>query len=146
MTRSMIILNGQEKWFYFRLFLSCTGPIFMEVYYETRQRSPECTATKAIFSQNDIRVRATDQWPYLFCFQGRNKYHDAAMWSHREFPLHIATTGTLCVPCLHMQEKLTFCLPWQLIKFSSLDLIHMVVRGLLKEHYCKTFVKIPKVR
>ena len=43
-----------------------------------------------------------------------------------------------------MQEKLTFRLPWQLIKFSSLDLIHMVVRGLLKEHYCKAFVKIPK--
>ena len=33
-----------------------------------------------------------------------------------------------------MQEKLTFHLPWQLIKFSSLDLIHMVVRGLLEEH------------
>ena len=31
-----------------------------------------------------------------------------------------------------MQEKLTFRLPWQLI-----------VRGLLKEHNCKTFVKIP---
>ena len=29
---------------------------------------------------------------------------------------------------------------------SPLDLIHMVVRGLLKEHYCKAFVKIPKVR
>ena len=35
-----------------------------------------------------------------------------------------------------MQEKLTFRLPWQLIKFSILDLIHIVVRGLLKEHYC----------
>ena len=45
-----------------------------------------------------------------------------------------------------MQEKLTFCLPWQLIKFSSLNLIHMVVRGLLKEHYCKAIVKILKVR
>ena len=45
-----------------------------------------------------------------------------------------------------MQEKWTFRLPWQQIKFSSLDLIHMVVRGLLKEHYCKAFVKIPKVR
>ena len=40
-----------------------------------------------------------------------------------------------------MQEKSTFHLPWQLIKFSSLYLIRMVVRGLLKEHYCKTFVK-----
>ena len=45
-----------------------------------------------------------------------------------------------------MQEKLTFRLPCQLIKVSSLDLIHMFVRGLLKEHYCKDFVKIPKVR
>ena len=42
-----------------------------------------------------------------------------------------------------MQEKLTFHLQWQLIKFNSLDLIHMVDRGLLKEHYCKTFVKMP---
>ena len=42
-----------------------------------------------------------------------------------------------------MQKKLTFHLPSQLINFSSLVLIHMVVRGLLKEHYCKAFVKIP---
>ena len=34
-----------------------------------------------------------------------------------------------------MQEKFTFGLPWQLIKFNSLDEIHMVVRGLLKEYY-----------
>ena len=61
---------------------------------------PECTAMKAIFSQN-----------------------------------------TVC-----MQEKSTFRLPWQLIKFSSLDLIHVVVRGLLKQHYCKAFVKIPNIR
>ena len=45
-----------------------------------------------------------------------------------------------------MQEKLTFRLPWQLIKFNSLDLIHMVVRGLLNEYNCKAFVKIHKVR
>ena len=45
-----------------------------------------------------------------------------------------------------MQEKLTFRLPLQLIKFSSLDLIHMVVGGLLKEHYYTAFVKIPNVR
>ena len=43
------------------------------------QRSPECTAMKAIFSQNTVN------------------------------------------------EKLSFRLPWQLIKFNSLDLIHMVV-------------------
>ena len=65
------------------------------------QRSPECTAMKAIFSQNTVNVAC---------------------------------------------KKKTFPLPWQLIKFSSLDLIHMVVRGLLKEHYCKAFVNIPKVR
>ena len=45
-----------------------------------------------------------------------------------------------------MQEKVTFHLQWQLIKFSNLDLIRMVVRGLLKERYCKAFVKKPKVR
>ena len=46
----------------------------------------------------------------------------------------------------YVGDSLTFRLPWQLIKFSSLDLIHMVVRGLLKEHYCKAFVRISKVR
>ena len=30
-----------------------------------------------------------------------------------------------------MQKKLTFRLPWQLIKFSSLDLIHMVVSSVV---------------
>ena len=45
-----------------------------------------------------------------------------------------------------MREKLTFRLPRQVNKFSSLDFIHMVVRGLLKEHYCKAFVKVPKIR
>ena len=63
------------------------------------QRSPECTATMSIFSQN-----------------------------------------TVIVAC---KKKITFRLPWQLIKFNSLDLIHLVVTGLLKEHYCKAFVKIP---
>ena len=28
-------------------------------------------------------------------------------------------------------------------QIQHLDLIYMVVRGLLKEHYCKAFVKIP---
>ena len=45
-----------------------------------------------------------------------------------------------------MQEKLTFRLPWQLVKISNSDLIFMVVRGLLKEHHCKAFVKIPQVK
>ena len=44
-----------------------------------------------------------------------------------------------------MQEKLTsFAMATN--QLSSLDLIHMVVRGLLQEHYCKAFVKIPNVR
>ena len=34
----------------------------------------------------------------------------------------------------------------QIIKFSGLDKIHTVGRGLLKEHFCKTFVKISAVR
>ena len=44
----------------------------------------------------------------------------------------------------YIQPKYCKCC-MQLIKFSSLDLIHMVVRGLLKEPYFKTFVKIPKI-
>ena len=42
--------------------------------------------------------------------------------------------------------NLAFLLPWQPIKFSGLDKIHMVGRGLLNEHFCKTFVKISAVR
>ena len=42
--------------------------------------------------------------------------------------------------------NLAFRLPWQPIKFSGLDKIHMVDRGLLKEHFCKTFVKISAVK
>ena len=47
--------------------------------------------------------------------------------------------------CKACKKKLTFRLPRRLLKFRRLDLIHINVRGLLKEHYCKAFVKIPKV-
>ena len=54
------------------------------------------------------------------------------------------------IPLMASEEKmfeyffanLAFRLPWQPIKFRDLDKIHMVGRGLLKEHFCKTFVKI----
>ena len=42
--------------------------------------------------------------------------------------------------------NLDFWLPWQQIKFSIFDKIHMVGRELLMKHFCKTFVKIPAVR
>ena len=42
--------------------------------------------------------------------------------------------------------NITFRLPWQPIKFSGLDKIHMLGRRLIKEHFCKTFVKISAVR
>ena len=42
--------------------------------------------------------------------------------------------------------NLSFRLPWQPIKFSSLDKIHMLHIRLLKEHFCKTSVKISTVR
>ena len=42
--------------------------------------------------------------------------------------------------------NLAFLLPWQPIKFSSLDKIHIFGRGLLKEQFYKTFVKISAVR
>ena len=38
--------------------------------------------------------------------------------------------------------NLAFLFPWQPIKFSGLDKIHMVGRGLLNGHFCKTFVKL----
>ena len=36
-------------------------------------------------------------------------------------------------------RNLPFMLPWQPIKFSDLDKIHMNRRGPLNEHFCKTF-------
>ena len=42
-------------------------------------------------------------------------------------------------------ENLAFRLPWQPIKISDFDKIHMVSRGLLQEHFCTTFVKISAV-
>ena len=42
--------------------------------------------------------------------------------------------------------NLAFLLPWQPIKFSGLEQIHIFGRGLLKEHFCKDFVKISAVR
>ena len=42
-------------------------------------------------------------------------------------------------------ENLAFQLGWQPIKISDFDKIHMVGRGLLQEHFCKTFVKISAV-
>ena len=38
-------------------------------------------------------------------------------------------------------ENLAFQLPWQPIKISDLDKIHMAGRGLLQEHFCKTLSK-----
>ena len=42
-------------------------------------------------------------------------------------------------------ENLACRLPWQPIKISDLDKIHMVSRGLLQEYSCKSFVKISAV-
>ena len=47
--------------------------------------------------------------------------------------------------CIYL-FNLAFRLSWQQIKISSLDKIHTVGRGLLKEYFCKTFVKISAVR
>ena len=43
-------------------------------------------------------------------------------------------------------ETLAFLLPWQPIKVSGLDIFYMFGRGLLKEHFCNSFVKISSVR
>ena len=39
-------------------------------------------------------------------------------------------------------KHLPFMLPWQPIKFSDLDKIHMNRRGLLKKHFCKENLNI----
>ena len=43
-------------------------------------------------------------------------------------------------------SSLAFRLPWQPIKFSGLDKNAVFGRGLLKEHFYKTFVKISAMR
>ena len=43
------------------------------------------------------------------------------------------------------QKNLAFQLPWQPIKISDLDKIHMVSKGLLQKHFCKTFFKTSAV-
>ena len=44
-------------------------------------------------------------------------------------------------------SDLEFRFPWQPIKFRGLDKndMHMLGRGLLKEHFCKMFVRISAV-
>ena len=42
-------------------------------------------------------------------------------------------------------ENLAFRLPWQPIKISDFDKIHMVGSGLLQKHLSKTFVKMSAV-
>ena len=42
----------------------------------------------------------------------------------------------------YLFEYLLFLLPWQPIKFSDLDKIHMNRRGLLKKHFCKKNLNI----
>ena len=46
---------------------------------------------------------------------------------------------------IFFSKNLAFWLAWQPIKISDFDKIHMVGRGLLQEHFCKTFVKISAV-
>ena len=47
--------------------------------------------------------------------------------------------------CVYFLEHLAFRLPCQPIKISDFDTIHVVGRGLIQEHFCKTFVKISAV-
>ena len=47
---------------------------------------------------------------------------------------------------LQFHLHLAFLLPWQPIKFGGLDKNNMFGRGLFKEHFCKTLVKISAVR
>ena len=45
----------------------------------------------------------------------------------------------------HFFENLAFWLPWQPIKISDLDKIHMAGRRQLQKHSCKMFFKISAV-
>ena len=47
---------------------------------------------------------------------------------------------------LYFFANLAFRLPWQAIKFSGLDKIHMVGRGILKKHIFTTCVELSAVR
>ena len=63
-----------------------------------------------------------------------------------QFQLHPLMASGEMIFFIFFFANITFQLPWQLIKFNSLDKIHMLHTGLLKEHFCKTFVKISTVR
>ena len=60
-----------------------------------------------------------------------------------KFQLHRPTSEKIFY---YFFSNLAFQLPWQPIKFSSLEKINKVGNGLPKEHFCKTFVKISAVR
>ena len=97
---------------------------------------------RAMAIRSFLRALLSMSGPVFLSWQCRSVMKPEAHRPQRS-PECTAIQPKYCKNC--MQEKLTFHLPWQLIKFSSLGLIHLVVRGLLKEHYCKAFVKIPKV-
>ena len=63
-----------------------------------------------------------------------------------KFQLHLLMASEEMGGGVFFSANLDFWLPWQPIKFSGLDKIHMVGRGLHKELLCKTFVKIYAVR
>ena len=51
------------------------------------------------------------------------------------------------IPLMASEEKIfEYFFAWQPIEFSGLDKIHMVGRGPLKEHFCKSFVKLSVMR
>ena len=57
-----------------------------------------------------------------------------------EFQLHLLIKCFLRRRVFNISfANLTFRLPWEPIKFSGSDKIHMVGRGLLKEHFCKSW-------
>ena len=46
----------------------------------------------------------------------------------------------------YLFSNLAFVLPWQPIKFTGLDKKDTFGRGLLKEHFCKIFVRVSAVK
>ena len=63
-----------------------------------------------------------------------------------KFQLHTLMASEEKIFFFFFLANLAFRLPCQSIKFSGLDKIHIVGRELLKEHFCKTFVKMSSVR
>ena len=84
------------------------------------------------------KYMGNDNKKHIFC---SGQCHEHVCKASASYPLWLLRRRFLNI----FFRKFAFQLPWQPIKISDLDKIHMVGRGLLQKHLCKTFFKISAV-